>query len=62
MDEDNQHGWKFNMYLLGWKYLNMPYDRWGTVYRIDMEAWKKDLSGTAWDDYDEDGIPYWEKE
>jgi hypothetical protein len=50
------------MYLLGWKYLNMPYDRWGTVYKIDMEAWKKDLSGTAWDDYDEDGIPYWEKE
>jgi hypothetical protein len=52
-----------------YKILNKPYELWGTYYTIDMDAWKKDLeqikadvSGQNWDDYDEDGIAYWEKE
>jgi len=30
--------------------------KYGTMYRLKM-----DLSGKNWDDYDENGIPYWEK-
>lgn len=32
------------------------YMKYGTFYKLDM-----DMSGKAWDDYDENGIPYWEK-
>jgi hypothetical protein len=45
-----------------WNYLNKPYQWWGTYYELDIEEMKKDLEGSSWDDYDEDGIPYWEKE
>lgn len=52
------------MYII----LNKPYELWGTYYTIDMDAWKTDLdqmrldmSGDGWNDYDKDGVPYWEK-
>ena len=61
LDEREAYGWRYKMYSFGWKYLNKPYQRWGTLYKLDLEAWKKDLSGPEWDDYDENGIPYWEK-
>ena len=40
--------------------------RWGTMYQLDMtklaeEFEGMDLSGDGWNDYDSDGIPYWEK-
>ena len=40
--------------------------RWGTMYQLDMDKLKEDLeninmSGDGWNDYDSDGIPYWEK-
>ena len=51
----------FKMY----KFFNYPYDLWGTVYVINLEKMKElndmDLSGKGWDDYDEFGVPYWEK-
>jgi hypothetical protein len=28
---------------------------------VDLLSFKEDMSGPEWDDYDEDGIPYWEK-
>ena len=43
------HAWKWDMF---WPI----YRKYGTTYEIDM-----DLSGKAFDDYDENGIPYWEK-
>lgn len=48
-----------------YKLLNHPYEWWGTIYRLDMEAWKEslgdiDMSNEAWDDYDDKGIPYWD--
>jgi len=43
------HGWKWDTF---WPI----YQKYGTTYKMDM-----DLSGEAWDDYDENGIPYWEK-
>jgi hypothetical protein len=61
MDEKEEYGWRYKAYSLGWKYLNAPYERWGTYYSINMELWKEEMSGKSWDDYDEDGVPYWEK-
>jgi hypothetical protein len=52
-----------------WVMFNKPYKRWGTVYTIDIKAWKKELdeikleiSGDGWDDYDEFGKAYWDKD
>jgi len=61
LDEREDYGWRYKMYAFGWKYLNKPYERWGTVYKLDLKAWKKDLSDPGWDDYDEFGVAYWEK-
>lgn len=46
--------------------IGTPYMKWGTMYQLDMDKLKKeladmDLSGEEWNDYDENGIPYWEK-
>lgn len=48
-----------------YKLFDYPYEWWGTVYKLDMDALKEslediDMSGEAWDDYDKDGIPYWD--
>ena len=32
------------------------YIKYGTFYKMDL-----DMKGAGWDDYDENGIPYWEK-
>lgn len=39
-----------------WDKLFKFYCKYGTFYRLRM-----DLSGKNWDDYDENGVPYWEK-
>lgn len=68
MDEDEEYGLRYQYHAKMWKYLNKPYELWGTYYTIDMDAWKKeldqmkiDMSGPEWDDYDSDGLAYWEK-
>lgn len=68
LDEDEEYGLRYKYHAKMWKYLNKPYELWGTYYTIDMDAWKKeldqmkiDMSGPEWDDYDADGVPYWEK-
>jgi hypothetical protein len=47
----------FRLYkVLGW-----PYDKWGTVYKMDLSKLNLDLDdGLGWDDYDENGVPYWD--
>ena len=69
MDEEEDFGWRYKYHAKMWKYLNKPYELWGTYYTINMDAWKKDLdqmkldmSSDGWDDYDEFGKAYWEKE
>ena len=32
------------------------YHKYGTYYKVNI-----DMSGPEWDDYDENGVPYWEK-
>lgn len=68
MDESKEYGWRYRYHAKMWHYLNKPYEKWGTYYTIDLDAWrheldkmKIDMSGPEWDDYDEDGIPYWDK-
>ena len=69
MDEDEEYGWRYKYHAFMWKYLNKPYEWWGTYYMIDMDAWKKsldkikiDMSDSGWDDYDEFGKAYWDKD
>jgi hypothetical protein len=43
-----------------------PYLKWGSTYKIDMDAWKESIKkdpvlDKLGSDYDEDGVPYWEK-
>jgi len=59
---DANLGFRYKYHAKMWVILNKPYQWWGTYYEIDIEEMKKDLEGSSWDDYDEDGIPYWEKE
>ena len=47
----------FNVYI----FLDKPYTWWGTVYKLDYNNLDLDkLGGSGWDDYDENGIPYWD--
>lgn len=53
----------FLMEKIGWKmykYLNKPYEWWGTVYKWNPPADFKLDDGLGWDDYDKNGIPYWD--
>ncbi len=61
LDEYENFGWRYKYHAKMYKIINKPYELWGTYYTIDMEAWKEELSGPEWDDYDENGIAYWEK-
>ena len=61
-DEDGKHGFAYKYHAKMWKYLNKPYTWWGTYYQLDIEGMIKDLDGAGWDDYDEDGVAYWDKE
>ena len=39
---DSQLGLRFKYHAKMWKYLNKPYEWWGTYYMIDTENWEKD--------------------
>lgn len=44
-----------------YKIFNYPYDLWGTIYKMDFGTLNLDLDdGLGWDDYDENGVPYWD--
>ena len=63
---DSDLGFRYKYHAKMWKYLNKPYEWWGTYYLVDTSSWldqiRTDVSGQNWDDYDEDGIAYWEKD
>ena len=37
LDEDDNLGFKFKYHAKMWKYLNKPYELWGTYYIIDLK-------------------------
>ena len=68
-DEDGKYGFAYKYHAKMWKYLNKPYERWGTYYTLDLEGWKTeldqmriDMSDEGWDDYDAFGKAYWDKD
>jgi hypothetical protein len=64
-DEEGKLGFAYKYHSIMYTILNKPYELWGTYYTLDSKAWldeiKKNVAGQNWDDYDEDGIAYWEK-
>jgi hypothetical protein len=56
MEEDGYTGWKYKFNGFLWDTFWPIYQKYGTFYKLNM-----DMSGAGWDDYDADGIPYWEK-
>lgn len=54
MEEDGYTGWKYKFNGWLWDAFWPIYHKYGTFYKLDM-----DMSGKGWDDYDEDGVPYW---
>jgi len=59
---DSNLGFRYKYHAKMWKYLNKPYTWWGTYYELDLESLKKDMEGSGWDDYDEFGKAYWDKD
>lgn len=41
-----------------YNFFDKPYSKWGTTYIFDKNC-LDDLGGSEWNDYDENGIPYW---
>jgi hypothetical protein len=70
MDENEQYGFRYKYHGFFWKYLNKPWEWWGTYYTIDLDlmkdAWDEELIKDTLDqigsDYDENGKPYWEND
>jgi len=61
-----KNDFRLNLWWRLYEIIGDPYMRWGTMYQLDMDKLKEDLdninmSGDGWNDYDSDGIPYWEK-
>ena len=62
LDEDANYGFKYQYRAKVWKVLNKPYRWWGTYYELNIKGMIDDLDGAGWDDYDEFGKAYWDKE
>jgi len=62
---DSNLGFRYKYHAKMWVLLNKPYEWWGTYYLVDTSSWldqiRIDMSGPEWDDYDENGVAYWEK-
>ena len=53
-DEDGKYGFAYKYHAKMWKYLNKPYELWGTYYLIDTEAMKKAWGETLTDGESQD--------
>jgi len=56
LDEEQDFGLKYSLYGKIYSMTWPTYMKFGSFYEFDF-----DMSGDGWNDYDEDGIPYWEK-
>ena len=57
---------RMNCYSKLYRILGLPYEKWGTTYLLNREVWLKEMKidqvlERLGSDYDENGIPYWEK-
>lgn len=53
---------KMTRYYKMYQILDKPYMRWGTVYKMDPDVVaeiNRGMDSSDWDDYDENGHPYW---
>lgn len=41
LDEDNNLGYRFKFHAAVWKYLNKPYEKWGTYYILHRPLGEK---------------------
>jgi len=54
---------KMEFYHKLYKILDKPYDKFGTTYLISrnfLDKVSEEISGSEWDDYDENDVAYWE--
>lgn len=61
MDDTEDYGLSYKYHAKMYKILNKPYSLWGTYYQVDLESLKADMEGSGWDDIDEFGKAYWDK-
>jgi hypothetical protein len=68
LDKEENLSLRYKYHSKMWKYMNKPYEKWGTTYEFDINAmldgWKKDpeiqeLMEKLGSDYDKNGTPYW---
>lgn len=55
-DEDKRYGRMYDFYGYVYSKTFPIYLKWGTTFQFNF-----DMSGPGWNDYDENGVPYWEK-
>lgn len=57
MEEDGKDkGFRYKYYGWLWDTFWPIYEKYGTWYKLNW-----DMSGEEWNDYDENGVPYWER-
>jgi hypothetical protein len=39
LQEQNNLGYRFKFHSMVWRYLNKPYELWGTVYEVDIKGY-----------------------
>ena len=59
LQDQGNFGYRLKFHNWVWNYVNKPYEWWGTYYKLDLSELKKDMSSPGWNDYDENGHPYW---
>lgn len=71
-NDKSTYDWEhFNLFdeikeKIGWRMYRIfdyPYTKWGTYYVFDsskLKELREEMHGPDWDDYDKNGIPYWD--
>lgn len=44
LQDEGDFGYRFKFHSKVWRFLNKPYEWWGTVYQLDLEAYKDKLT------------------
>jgi hypothetical protein len=60
LDEDSNYGLRYRIYGNLWHIFHKPYEKWGTYYSLDVEAWTAELDSLM-EDMDADDADLYEK-